>query len=127
MRDVIVLAVLVLTVGISLSLAHPGAARAGGYLLTDKEGKVISEDKEHVITIGPTDNAIVLVDRGDRKIFELTWDAGAQSLVIKGDRTHLKVHRDGTVERWAAFPEGQVQPPVLIQPIVPYAPQAPQQ
>ncbi len=123
MKDDILFAVLLLVLGISLSFACPGSAKAGGYFLTDREGRVISEDREHVIVIGPADKTLVLLDNGGRKVFDLTWDADAQSLVIKGDRVHLKVHRDGTVEKWTAFPEGQAQPPVLIEPIVPYAPQ----
>jgi hypothetical protein len=116
------LAALVLAPGIVCCLHSPDLSNAGGYFLTDREGKANSESREHVVVIGPEDNAIILMDRGDRRVFDLSWDANEHSLVIKGDRVHLKVHRDGTVEKWAAFPEGQGQPPLLIEPVVPYTP-----
>lgn len=64
---------------------------AGGYYLTDRDGKVISENLEKTITVGPTEKTIVFNDHNDMKVFDIQWDADERTLIIKGDNVHLKV------------------------------------
>ena len=115
------LSIVIVSVGVALSLICATESEAGGYFMTDRDGKVISEDNQAVITIGPLDKTVIFLDRGEREVFELLWDAEARSLVVKGSRVHLKIDSDGTVEKWTRIPEDQ-QIPLIIEPIVPVGP-----
>jgi hypothetical protein len=103
-------------------LVIPGATFAG-YAVTDKDGKVLSEEPGNTLVLGPTNQTIILNDRGNRKVFELTWDAAAGAMVIKGDRVHLKIHDSGKIEKWTELDrEKGDSSPLLIQPIIPVPP-----
>ena len=55
-------------------LISPVELYAGGrYYLTDKDGKIISEDPGNAVVTGPTNQTIILNDRGNRKVFEIGW------------------------------------------------------
>jgi hypothetical protein len=92
-----------------------------GYNVTDKDGKVISDAPVNAIVTGPTDQVIILNDRGNRKVFEITWDAGASAVMVKGEKVHLKIHSNGNIEKWTSS-DSQEAPPVYISPVVPIAP-----
>jgi hypothetical protein len=97
---------------------------AGGYFITDKDGRVISEDSEKIIMLGPTEKTIVLNDYNGSKIFDIYWDASEKSIIIKGINIHLKVYSNGRMERWTEIKEGwEEQYPILIEPIVPILPE----
>ncbi|MGE5239469.1 MAG: hypothetical protein ACM3ON_11770 [Chloroflexota bacterium] len=71
------LSIVIVSVGVALSLICATESEAGGYFMTDKYGKVISEDTQAVITLGPTDRMVIFLDRGEREVFDLVWDAEA--------------------------------------------------
>ena len=105
-------------------LISPVELYAGGrYYLTDKDGKIISEDPGNAIVTGPTNQTIILNDRGNRKVFEIGWDADVRAVVVKGEKVHLKIHSNGKIEKWTTFEnEDQGQYPIFIKPIVPVVP-----
>lgn len=101
----------------------PAASFAGGYYLTDREGRIISEDSGKTVVIGPADKTAVLNDRGDRKVFDLEWNAGEKTLVVKGEKVHIKIYSSGKIERWTSIDEGnKADMPIVIQPIIPLYP-----
>ena len=103
-------------------LVIPGSTLAG-YAVTDKDGKVLSEESGNTLGLGPTNQTIILNDRGNRKVFELNWDAAAGTVVIKGDRVNLKIYDSGKIEKWSELgPEKGDSYPLMIQPIVPVPP-----
>lgn len=106
-------------------LILPGSIFAG-YAITDKDGKVISEEPGQTLVLGPTTQTIILNDRGNRKVFELIWDAAAGAIMIKGNRVHLKIHDSGKIEKWTELDrEKENSYPLFIQPIVPVPSPAP--
>jgi len=95
-------------------------AYAGGYFITDKDGKVISEDTNKTILLGPTEKAVVFNDHNGTKIFDIQWDAGEKTIIIRGNNVHLKIYSSGRIEKWTTFREGEAeQYPILIEPVVP--------
>jgi hypothetical protein len=104
-----------------LGIIFPLEALAGGYYLTDKDGKVISDTPVNAIVTGPTDQTIILNDRGNQKVFELTWDAEGSAVMVKGERIHLKIHSNGNIEKWTNL-ENKDQYPINIGPVVPIVP-----
>jgi hypothetical protein len=92
-----------------------------GYSLTDKDGKVISEPSANAIVTGPTNQTIILNDRGNHKVFEITWDAEGRAVQVKGEKVHLKIHSNGNIEKWTSL-ENQDQQPIQIAPVVPIVP-----
>lgn len=97
---------------------------AGGYYLTDRDGKVISENLEKTITVGPTEKTIVFNDHNDMKVFDIQWDADERTLIIKGDNVHLKVYSSGKIEKWSTFWSNELeQYPLFIKPVIPILPQ----
>jgi hypothetical protein len=92
-----------------------------GYSLTDKDGKVISEPAADAIVTGPTNQTIILNDRGNHKVFEITWDAEGRAVQVKGEKIHLKIHSNGNIEKWTSV-DNQDQYPNQIGPIVPIVP-----
>jgi hypothetical protein len=107
-------------------ITHPLKVNAGGYFITDKDGNVISESTEKIVVIGPTEKTIVLNDYNQIKVFEIQWDADEKTLIIQGDTVHLKIFRNGRVEKWSTFEEsGSEQYPIFIEPIIPISPRHP--
>jgi hypothetical protein len=97
-----------------------------GYSITDRDGKVISEDPGNTLVTGPTNQTIILNDRGNRKVFELFWDAAGGAVVIRGDNVHLKIHSSGKIEKWTEFENMQnEQYPLFITPEVRIGPNPP--
>jgi hypothetical protein len=112
-------AVLILIAFITQSFA----VYAGGYYITDKDGKVISEISERNIIVGPTEKTIIFSDYSERKVFDITWDADEQTLIVKGDHVHLKIYSSGKIEKWSTFGDHESeQYPIFIEPIVPITP-----
>ena len=104
-------------------ITKPTIINAGGYFITDKDGKIISESSEKTIVIGPTDKTIVLNDDNGLKAFNLTWDAHERALLISGDHVDVKIHSSGKIEKWSTFEDsGQKQYPIFIEPIIPIIP-----
>lgn len=96
---------------------------AGGYYITDKDGKVISEDSEKIIIIGPTEKTIIFNDYNGTKIFDIHWDANEKTIIIKGFNIYLKIYSNGRIERWGEIKEGEgEQYPILIEPVIPIFP-----
>ena len=93
-----------------------------GYVITDKDGKVISEEPGNNLILGPTNQTIILKDRGNHKIFKIFWDAGAQTIVVKGDNVHLKIFSNGRLERWTSIEKGEKEYPIVIKPVIPILP-----
>jgi hypothetical protein len=89
-----------------------------GYNLTDRDGKIISDAPSKAIVTGPTNQTIILNDRGNRKVFEITWDAEGRAVMVKGEKIHLKIHSNGNIERWTEL-ENREQPPIGINPVIP--------
>jgi len=100
----------------------PCLSYAGGYVITDEENRIISEGSEKNIIIGPTEKTVVFHDSGDRKVFDILWDASEKSLIIKGDHVHMKIYSDGKMATWKRTDSEKELSPVLIQPIVPVYP-----
>jgi hypothetical protein len=102
----------------------PGKIYAQGrYHLTERDGQVISELPANALVTGPTNQTIILNDRGNRKVFEVIWDADGGAVVIKGDQLHLKIHRSGKIEKWTDLDDDKKDPfPIFIQPVVPVNP-----
>jgi hypothetical protein len=97
-----------------------------GYSITDKDGKVLSEDPGNTLATGPTNQTIILNDRSNRKVFELFWDAGGGAVMIRGDNVHLKIHSSGKIEKWTeSEPDKNGQYPLYIQPEVYIGPRPP--
>jgi hypothetical protein len=99
----------------------PPMESLAGYSLTDKDGKVISEPTADAIVTGPTNQTIILNDRGNHKVFEITWDAAGRAVLVKGEKIHLKIHSDGNIEKWTSL-DNQEQSPIQIAPVVPIVP-----
>jgi hypothetical protein len=97
-----------------------------GYSITDKDGKVISEDPGNTLVTGPTNQTIILNDRGNHKVFEVLWDAAGRAVTVKGDRVHLKIHSSGKIEKWTEFDNMQnEQYPLFITPEIRIGPNPP--
>ena len=106
-------------------LPFPSLANAG-YSITDKDGKVISEDPGNTLVTGPTNQTIILNDRGNHKVFEVLWDAAGRAVTVKGDRVHLKIHSSGKIEKWTEFDNMQnEQYPLFITPEIRTGPNPP--
>ena len=104
-------------------ITHPLKVNAGGYFITDKDGKIISESSEKTVSIGPTEKTIAFYDHNEIKVFEIQWDADEKTLIIQGDTVYLKIFRNGRVEKLSTFEEsGQEQYPIFIEPIIPIIP-----
>jgi hypothetical protein len=98
----------------------PSILYAGGYFITDKDGKVISEDSEKTIILGPTEKTVVFNDYNGTKVFDIQWNAGEKALIIMGDNIHLKIYSNGRIEKWTELKEGgEEQYPITIEPVVP--------
>jgi hypothetical protein len=88
-----------------------------GYSITDRDGKVISEDPGNTLNTGPTNQTIILNDKGNHKVFEVLWDAASGAVTVKGDRVYLKIHSSGKIEKWNEFDNMQNEPyPLFITP-----------
>jgi hypothetical protein len=92
-----------------------------GYSLTDRDGKVISDAPANAIVTGPTNQIIILNDRGNRKVFEVSWDAEGRALMVKGEKIHLKIYSNGNIEKWTGL-ENREQPPLILNPVIPIYP-----
>jgi len=104
-------------------ITKPTIINAGGYFITDKDGKIISESSEKTVSIGPTEKTIAFYDHNKIKVFEIQWDADEKTLIIQGDTVYLKIFRNGRVEKWSTFEDsGQEQYPIFIEPIIPIVP-----
>jgi hypothetical protein len=104
-------------------ITKPTIINAGGYFITDKDGKIISESSEKTVSIGPTEKTIAFYDHNEIKVFEMQWDADEKTLIIKGDTVHLKIFRNGRVQKWSTSEEsGSGQYPLFIEPIIPIIP-----
>ena len=104
-------------------ITKPTIINAGGYFITDKDGKIISESSEKTVSIGPTEKTIAFYDHNEIKVFEIQWDADEKTLIIQGDTVYLKIFRNGRVEKWSTFEDsGQEQYPIFIEPIIPIVP-----
>jgi hypothetical protein len=93
----------------------------GGYSLTDRDGKVISDAPANAIVTGPTNQIIILNDRGNRKVFEVSWDAEGRAVMVKGEKIHLKIYSNGNIEKWTGL-ENREQPPLILNPVIPIYP-----
>jgi hypothetical protein len=92
-----------------------------GYSLTDRDGKVISDAPANAIVTGPTNQIIILNDRGNRKVFEVSWDAEGRAVMVKGEKIHLKIYSNGNIEKWTGL-ENREQPPLILNPVIPIYP-----
>lgn len=98
----------------------PSIVFAGGYFITDKDGKVISEDSEKTIILGPTEKTVVFNDYNGTKVFDIQWNADEKTLIIMGNNIYLKIYSDGRIEKWTEFKGGgEEQYPILIEPVIP--------
>jgi hypothetical protein len=98
----------------------PSILYAGGYFITDKDGRVISEDSEKTIILGPTEKSVVFNDYNGTKVFDIQWNADEKTLIITGDNIHLKIYSNGRIEKWTELKEGgEEQYPITIEPVVP--------
>lgn len=114
---------IILLVFIGIGLVSPLERVWAGYSLTDRDGRVLSEDQGGTLVTGPTNQTIILNDQGNRKIFEIAWDATGMALVVKGDNVHLKIHSSGKVEKWSAYEtENKDRYPIILTPVVPGKP-----
>ena len=95
---------------------------AGGYFITDEENRIISEGSEKNIVIGPTEKTVVFHDSGNRKVFDILWDASEKSLIVKGAHVHIKIYSDGKMATWKRIENEKEFSPLLIEPIVPVYP-----
>lgn len=94
-----------------------------GYSITDRDGKVVSEEPGNTLVTGPTNQTIILNDRSNRKVFEIFWDAAGSAVIVKGDHIHLKINSNGNIEKWVPLErEYRDQYPIIIQPVVPRPP-----
>jgi hypothetical protein len=108
-----------------VSLLFPLAVCAG-YAITDKDGKVLSDDPGNTLNTGPTNQTIILNDKGNHKVFEVLWDAAGGAVTIKGDRVHLKINRSGKIEKWTEFDNTQnEQYPLFVTPEIRLGPNPP--
>lgn len=104
-------------------IIQPSSANAGGYLLTDKDGRIISEDQEKTFIIGPTEKTIIFNDYSGTKIFDAYWDANEKTIIIRGINVYLKIYSSGKIERWKELREGSEEDyPILIEPVIPIMP-----
>ncbi len=104
-------------------ITHPLKAKAGGYFITDKDGKVISEIPEKTIVVGPTEKTVVFHDHSDMAVFATQWDADEKTLIIRGDNVHLKIHSSGKIEKWSTSEDsGSEHYPIFIEPVIPILP-----
>jgi len=106
------------------AILQPLLVHAGGYYITDKDGKVISEIPEKIIAVGPTEKTVVFNDHSDMAVFAVQWDADEKTLIIRGDNVHLKIYGSGKIEKWSSFEESeQGQYPIYIEQTIPVRPQ----
>ena len=106
-------------------LALPLETRAG-YSITDRDGRVISDDPGNTLVTGPTNQTIILNDRSNRRVFELFWDAGGGAVMIRGDNVHLKIHSSGKIEKWTELENNQSGSyPLFITPEIRVGPNPP--
>jgi hypothetical protein len=104
-------------------IPHGKTYAQGRYHLTDRDGQVISEPPAKALVTGPTNQTIILNDRGNRKVFEVLWDADGREVTIKGDQVYLKIHSSGKIEKWNDLDNEKKDPfPIFIQPVVPINP-----
>ncbi len=102
---------------------QPYSVDAGGYFLTDKDGRVISEDSEKTIIVGPTEKMVIFNDYNGTKIFDIQWDANEKTMIVRGNNVYLKIYSSGKIERFTE--SGEVsggQYPLIIEPIIPIMP-----
>jgi hypothetical protein len=105
------------------AITKPLIVNAGGYFITDKDGNIVSESPETSVTIGPTDKAIFFYDYNKMRVFDIQWDAGEKTLIIKGDHVHLKIYSSGKIEKWSTYMDTQSeQYPLIIEPVIPIFP-----
>jgi hypothetical protein len=106
-----------------LAITKPSTVNAGGYFITDKDGNIVSESPETSVSIGPTDKAIFFYDYNKTRVFDIQWDAGEKTLIIKGNHVHLKIYNSGKIEKWSTYRDTQSeQYPLIIQPVIPIFP-----
>ena len=116
-KVILLLAVTSLMFGIVSSKTY------AGYSITDKDGKVLSEEPGNTLVTGPTNQTIILNDRSNRKVFEILWDANGSAVIVKGDNVHLKINSNGSIEKWTPLENDyKDQYPIIIQPVVPRPP-----
>ena len=97
-----------------------------GYYQTDREGKIISDTPGNTPVSGSANQTIILNDRSNKKVFEVSWDGETNSVIIKGDNIHLKIHQNGLIEKWTRVEEDQKTGfPLIFSPIVPVSPSRP--
>lgn len=114
---------IILLVFLGIGLVSPWERVWAGYSLTDRAGRVLSEGQGDTVVTGPTNQTIILNDQGNRKIFEIAWDAAGTAMVVKGDNVHLKIHSSGKVEKWSAYEtENKDRYPIFLTPVVPGKP-----
>jgi hypothetical protein len=111
---------------ISIStLIFPISTNAGGYHIVDRNGKDISEDSEKIINVSSSEKRVVFNDEGDRKVFDVEWDASNKILIIKGDNIYLQIYSTGEIKKFTTINENeneQKQMPITIQPVIPILP-----
>jgi len=105
------------------AITKPLIVNAGGYFITDKDGNIVSESPEKSVAIDPTDRAIFFYDYNKTRVFDIQWDAGEKTLIIKGDHVHLKIYSSGKIEKWSTYMDTQSeQYPLIIEPVIPIFP-----
>ncbi|MGQ9571487.1 MAG: hypothetical protein ACUVUQ_11765 [Thermodesulfovibrionales bacterium] len=102
---------------------QPSSVDAGGYFLTDKDGRVISEDSEKTIFVVPTEKKIIFNDYNGTKIFDIQWNANEKTIIIRGNNVYLKIYNSGKIEKLTELGESSgEQYPLIIEPIIPVMP-----
>ena len=105
------------------AIIKPSAVKAGGYFITDRDGNIVSESPETSVTIGPTDKTISFFDYNKMRVFDIQWDAGEKTLIIKGNHVHIKIYDSGKIEKWSTYRDTQSeQYPLIIEPVIPIFP-----
>ena len=106
-----------------LAIIKPSTVKAGGYFITDRDGNIVSEIPETSVSIGPTDKAIFFYDYNKTRVFDIQWNAGEKTLIIKGDHVHLKIYNSGKIEKWSTYMDTQSeQCPLIFEPVIPIFP-----
>ncbi|MGB9715577.1 MAG: hypothetical protein ACPL1G_04125 [Thermodesulfovibrionales bacterium] len=104
-------------------IIEPSSLNAGGYFLTDKDGRIISEDPEKTLIVSPTEKTIIFNDYNGTKVFDIQWDANEKTIIVKGINVYLKIYSSGKIENWTELKEGtEGEYPILIEPIIPIMP-----
>ena len=105
------------------AIIKPSAVKAGGYFMTDRDGNIVSESPETSVTIGATDKTISFFDYNKMRVFDIQWDAGEKTLIIKGNHVHIKIYDSGKIEKWSTYRDTQSeQYPLIIEPVIPIFP-----